>query len=272
MDFVTLGVLVQKELRDALRNRWLWLFAGAFGALALALGSLGLTETAGSLGFSRTVAGLINLTLLLIPLIGLLLGAQAIAGERERRTLSYLLAQPIGRGELLLGKYLGLGLGLAAALALGFGATGLVLAPTGVSAALYATLAGLSILLGLAMLSLGLFLSVLAPRSAAAVGAALLAWFLLVLVADLGLMGTSLALGLRADTLLLVALANPLQVFKLAAVHAMRPSLEVLGPAGVYGVNTFGAFFGPLLVALLATWAVLPVLGAGLLFARRSEP
>lgn len=272
MSPLTLAILAQKELRDALRNRWLWLFALAFAVMALALGALALTETGGALGFSRTAAGLINLVLLLIPLLGLTLGTQSLAGERERRTLPYLLAQPLARSELLLGKYLGLGLALLAAIALGFGVAGLVLAPGGVDAALYAALAGLALLLGLAMLSLGLLVSVLARRTAVALGAALFLWFGLLLLADLGLMGSALVLRLRADAVFLLALLNPLQVFKLAAVLAIRPSLDVLGPAGMYGVLAFGEALAPLLVGLLLAWVLLPLLAAGLLFARRGEP
>jgi Cu-processing system permease protein len=264
--------ILQKELRDALRNRWLWLFAGAFGALGLALGALGLTQTGGVLSFSRTVAGLINLTLLLVPLVGLILGAQSLAGERERRTLPYLLTQPIGRPELLLGKYLGLALAIAAALAAGFGVAGLLFAPDGTDPGAYATLAGLSLLLGLASLSVGLLVSVLTRRTSVALGVALFIWFGLVLLGDLGLMGATIALQLPADELFLLALANPLQVFKLAAVLTIRPSLEVLGPAGLYGATTFGPWLGLLLTGLLVAWTALPLLAAGALFTRQGEP
>jgi Cu-processing system permease protein len=272
VDALTVLALLQKELRDALRSRWLWLFAGAFGLLALALGALALRETAGVLGFGRTVAGLVNLVLLLVPLMGLTLGAQSIAGERERRTLAYLLAQPIGRGELLLGKYLGLAVALAAALGLGFGAGALLLAWAGLEPGVYGALAGLALLLGLATLSLGLLVSALAVRTSVAMGAVLVLWLVLVLLADLGLMGTAAALRLRADALFLLALANPLQLFKIAAVLAIRPALEVLGPAGLYGAERFGAWLWPLLVGLLAAWAAAPLAAAGLLFARKGEP
>jgi hypothetical protein len=104
-----------------------------------------------------------------------------------------------------------------------------------------------------------------------ALGAALFVWFALVLLADLGLMGTAVALRLRADGVFLLALANPLQVYKLAAVLLIRPSLEVLGPAGLYGVQHFGMWLGPLLLGLLTAWTVVPLVGAGLLFARRGE-
>lgn len=265
-------ILLQKELRDSLRNRWLWLFAAALGSLALALGQLALTETGGIVSFSRTLAGLINLILLLVPLLGLILGAQSLAGERERGTLSYLLAQPLSRSELLLGKYLGLALALGVALALGFGAAGLALASTRMDAGVYIALAGLAVLLGLAGLSLGLLLAVVARRPAVAFGLAVFVWFGLVLLADLGLMGTALALRLRGDAIFLLALTNPLQVFKLVAVLLIRPSLDVLGPAGLYGVTSFGAWLGPLLVGLLVAWTVVPLVMAVVVFVRREEP
>jgi Cu-processing system permease protein len=268
----TVLVLLQKELRDGLRNRWLWLFALAFGALAFALGSLALADAGGTLGFSRTMTGLVNLTLLLVPLLGLALGAQSLSGERERRTLPYLLAQPLSRGELLLGKYLGLALALGAALGLGFGVAGLTLASSRPDPGVYLALAGLALLLGMLSISLGLLVSVAARRTAVALGVALFVWFGLVLLADLGLMGTAAALRLRADAVFLLALANPLQVFKLAALMIIRPELDVLGPAGLYGVYQFGPWLAPLLVGMLAAWAILPLALAGALFARRGEP
>lgn len=271
MDALNVIIILQKELRDALRNRWLWLFAVAFGALALALGVLALGETGGVVGFSRTLAGLINLTLLLVPLFGLMLGAQGLVGERERRTLPYLLAQPVGRCELLLGKYLGLALALELALALGFGAAGLALSPSGMDTGIYLSIAALALMLGLATLSLGLLVSVLARRTSIALGVALFLWFCFALFADLGLMGTAFVLRLRAEVLFFLALANPLQVFKLAAVQAIRPGLDVLGPAGLYGAARFGAWLGPLLVGLLAAWVAVPLLAAGVLFARKEE-
>ncbi len=45
------------------------------------------------------------------------------------------LTQPVGRYEVMLGKYLGLALSLLAALALGFGVSGVVMALSGSGAA-----------------------------------------------------------------------------------------------------------------------------------------
>src|SRR5690349_19990498 len=107
-----------KELRDSLRNKWFLSFSVLFAVLTCALGYLSMAGTArdGVAAFRRTAASLINVVLLIVPLMGLTIGAGALAGERDRGTLEYLLAHPITRGELLAGKFLGCALALLASL------------------------------------------------------------------------------------------------------------------------------------------------------------
>ena len=45
--------------------------------------------------------------LLMVPLIGLTVGAQSLVGDRQDRSLEYLLAQPVSTLEIYAGKYLG---------------------------------------------------------------------------------------------------------------------------------------------------------------------
>ena len=270
----TILLLARKEVRDALRNRWFLLYALAFAALALAFSRLSVSTTAGTAGFAgfgRTAASLVNLVLLVVPLMGLSLGAASLAGERERGTMATLLVQPIGRGEVLLGKYLGLALALAAALALGFGVAGLVVAVQGaaVDAAVYGRLVGFALLLTLATLSIGMLISAFAGRVGAATGSALVVWLVLVFLGDLGLMGTALTLRLDVGTLLGLVMINPLESFKIAAIAAITGSLDTLGPAGAYAARTWGDRLVPLLAAVLAAWILTPLVAASLVFDRR---
>ena len=273
MDFENVLILIQKELRDALRNRWFLLYAVAFAALSLALAwfSASGAGSYGVAGFGRTTAGLINLILLIVPLMGLTLGALALAGEREKGTLIYLLAQPVSGGELLLGKFIGLALALTAALVIGFGLTGVLMAFAGGGGdfVIYLTLLALSVLLGIASLSLGFLISAAVRRAATAVGLALFLWLALVYFGDLGLMGTAVVLQLDIQQLLALALVNPLQVFKIAAVLDLRDNLEVLGPAGIYAFRTYGVALWPLLVGLLLAWVVAPFALAARVFKKR---
>jgi Cu-processing system permease protein len=273
IDFGNVLTLTQKEVRDARSNRWFLLFAVAFAGLALALAWLALSGvgTYGLAGFGRTGASLINLVLLIIPLMGLTLGALSLSGEREQGTLLYLLTQPLSQAEVLLGKFLGLAVAILAALVLGFGLSGLLIAWQGgaTQAAGFLSLVLLAFALALASLSLGFLISSAMSKSATAVGLALFIWLVLVFFGDLGLMGTAIVLRLGVGELFTMALLNPLQLFKMAAILAIRGNLEVLGPAGIYALRTYGSQLMPLLLTILLGWTILPLGATYLIFRKR---
>ncbi len=273
LDLAAIWTLVQKELYDARRNRWYLLFAVAFAGLSLALAWLSLTGSGsfGLAGFGRTAASMINLVLLIIPLMGLTIGALSLAGERERGSLVYLLSQPVNQLEILLGKYLGAGIALLAALIFGFGLSGLVIGwqQGAADVVVYLSLILFAFLLALASLSLGFLISASAKKTASAIGVAIFVWLLLVFFGDLGLMGSAIVLRLQVAELFTLAVFNPLQVFKLAAIWNLRSSLEVLGPAGAYASHTFGEALLPVLVAILGLWIALPLAGAFAVFRLR---
>lgn len=273
LDIANILTLTQKELRDARRNRWFLLYTVAFAGLSLALSWFGLSglNSYGLAGFGRTGASLINLVLLIVPLMGLTLGALSLAGEREQGTLLYVMAQPVTQFEVLMGKFLGLALALLVALVLGFGLSGLLIAWHGgaTQAGAYLGLVGLAFVLSLISLSLGFLISAAVRSSATAVGIALFCWLLLVFFGDLGIMGTSLVLSIDIGQLFALALLNPLQVFKMAAIFTIRGSLEVLGPAGVYAARSYGTQLVPLLLTILSAWVILPLTVTYLVFRQR---
>lgn len=267
--------LAQKELRDALHNRWFLLYTLAFIGLALALSYMSLAGAgiAGFAGFGRTAASLINLVLLIIPLMALTIGAQSLAHEQEQGTLAYLLAQPVTRVELFIGKYLGLALSLLASLGLGFGIAGavLALAQGAGSPAAYISLVGRTFLLSLTMLSAGFLISAFTKRAGVAIGVGLFLWLAFVFLGDLGLMGTAITLRLPVEQLLWLSLLNPLQVFKMAAILDINATLDLLGPAGIYAMQEYGAQLQSLFLALTVAWIVAPALAAYARFHLRGD-
>jgi Cu-processing system permease protein len=276
MQLSIIWVLAQKELRDALRNRWFLLYTLAFIALSLAFSYLALAGAGmvGFAGFGRTAASLINLVLLIIPLMALTIGAQNLAGEQEKNTLAYLLAQPINRIEIFLGKYLGLTLSLLASLTLGFGISGLVMTLNGSGAAdpgAYVKLVALAFLLSLTMLSVGFLISALTNKAGVAVGIGLFLWLAFVFFGDLGMMGTVIALRVPIDNLFWFSLSNPLQVFKMAAILDIRATLDILGPAGIYAVQEYGDRLFGIFLGVLGLWIVVPAVVAYVRFYAKSD-
>ncbi len=274
MEARLIWTIAQRELREALRNKWLLFYALGFAALAFALSSASLAASGygGLGGFGRTAASLINALLLFVPLLGLSLGAASLAGDRERGTLLYLLSQPVSRGEVFAGKALGAALGMTSALGAGFGLAGLALATLGDGqGGAFLGLAGYTLLLALVTLGLGFLISAFTRKSATALGAALIVWLGLVFFSDLGLVGATLALRPTPAALLAMLLANPLQVFKLGAIFSLRATLDTLGAAGQYAVYRFGETLPVLLGGLLAAWAAAAFALAFAVFTRRGD-
>ena len=226
----------------------------------------------GFAGFGRTTASLVNLVLLVVPLMALTVGAQSLASEQERGTMAYLLAQPVTRLEVFIGKYLGLALALLAALTLGFGISGLVMAINGAADPwAYLQLVGLAFLLALTMLSLGFVISAFTRKAGVAIGIALFVWLVFVFVGDLGMMGTAVVLRLSVSELFWLASVNPLQVFKMASVLIINATLDVLGPAGFYALQTYGNTVMALFLGILTAWVLVPLTLAYARFHKRGD-
>jgi hypothetical protein len=75
-------------------------------------------------------------------------------------------------------------------------------------------------------------------------------WLLLVYVSDLGTVGLTVARQLSAGQVFALALLNPLQQARVLGTLALSARLDVLGPAGIYGLDHLGAT--GLAVALVA--------------------
>jgi Cu-processing system permease protein len=191
--------IARRELMEAVRSRWLVLAGGLFGLLALALSVMGMRSVgvAGFGGFSRTAIGLLNLVLYLVPLMALLLAINSMAAEREEGPLEVLLAQPITRRTVVFGKFAGLAAAIGAALCGGFGVAGLAIGMLGgaADAGGYALLVLRAIGLGLAFLSLGLWIASAASSRLRALTWGLLLWFTTVLLYDLLIVGLTAVLG-----------------------------------------------------------------------------
>jgi Cu-processing system permease protein len=272
----TVGILAGRELRDGLRNRRIVATTILLAGLALTLTLLGSAPT-GTVRVSTlaiTVVSLSSLTIFLVPLIALLLAHDAIAGEFDRGTMLLLLSYPVRRWQIIAGKLIGHVAILALATVVGYGVAGLAAglaagnaAPEAVAA--FGTMIASSILLGAAFIALGYLASVLARDQRTAAGVALGLWLLFVLLYDMALLGILAADGgqhITAGTLDLLLLANPADIYRLLNLTGFSNTAMLAGMAGLAGQLTFGK---TLLTAALLAWVGVPLVVAGLVFARR---
>ena len=239
MEFTPIFTVAAKEFRDRMRNRWVLAIALVFTVFSLVIAYFGSAQQ-GQVGFRSievTIASLVSLVIYLIPLISLLLGFDAIVGERERGSLGLLLSLPITRLELLLGKYLGLALALTLSTVAGFGLVAVILWKHMDANALfhYGGFMFSSVLLGLAFLSIAILLSVVARERTRASGLAIATWFFFVLVFDLLLLGLLVTTGSQfsGDTFAWLLFLNPADVFRILNVFSLEDVRTLYGLASV---------------------------------------
>jgi len=94
--------------------------------------------------------------------------------------------------------------------------------------------------MALCFLGLGMLISSIARSTDMAQGAAFMTWLVLLLFLDLILLGVMIQGRIAPEIAVGIALANPLQVFRTAALALFDPQLIVLGPAAYVILDTFG--------------------------------
>jgi Cu-processing system permease protein len=240
MEIAQIATIASKEFWDRIRNRWVLAVALVFTAFALVIAYFGAAQQ-GAVGFQSidvTIASLVSLVIYLIPLIALILGFDAIVGERERGSLDLLLSMPITRLELLLGKYFGLAAALTFSTVAGFGLVAILLsAQLDINALIhYFGFMLSSVLLGCAFLSLAVMLSVFAPDRTRASGLAIAMWFFFVLVFDLLLLGALVVTGGQwgGEIFPYLLLANPADVFRILNIFTLADVRSMYGLTTVF--------------------------------------
>lgn len=266
-------VVARAEYRAALASRLVQGFGSTFAVMALAIAVAGLAASGQLMvqGFTRTAVSLLSLALYLLPLVGLVLGAHAF-GVQDGGT-ELLLAQPISRVSVLLGRVAGLAATLALVAAAGFGLAGIVVVLGAGTAGLagYLFVAAGSTVVGLAGLAIGVLLGVLARRRLTAVAMALVAWVVLAVVFDFAAIAVLQFIGDGEPGPLLLALlaANPIDGMRALGLVGLGADV-LLGSTGAALAKLLGPSGGAMLVlAGMVTWCVLPLALAGRIYRRR---
>jgi ABC-2 type transport system permease protein len=211
---------------------------------------------------------------ILVPLLAIALGFDAINGEFNRRTMSRILAQPIYRDALLMGKFLAgiftLALVLTAIwlLIIGMGILRLGLPPNGPEVARLLIFLVATIFYGGIWLAVALLFSVIFRQSATTALASIAAWlffflFWSILVRAVAQLVRPIRLGLANELLAqdkLASLLNrfsPITLYSESTLAMLRPEKRAFGIMEIVLQFTEGAVLGtplPLTQSLLLIW------------------
>ena len=194
--FTGVGIVFVKELADHLGSarilvlEWLVLLTG-IGAVYTAVSDLKTTTASDPFVFLRLftharspLPSFIAVLAFLVPLMAIGLGFDAINGEFNRRTMSRILAQPIYRDALLLGKFfaglatLAVALVMLWLLTVGFGLLTLGVPPSGAEVARGLGFLVVALFYGGLWLAVALLCSVVFRSAATSVLVALGLWLL----------------------------------------------------------------------------------------------
>jgi len=253
------------DISESLRSRWFMVYTLVFGGVVVALFVSGLTESRvmGFSGLSRMLVTYLQITMAILPIFVLITTVRSVAGDREAGIFEYMLSLPVSLASWFWGKLIGrflvvfLPVVLAMLGAVAWGAVKGVEIPW--SQVIYYT----AFLLALAwcFLGIGMLLSTLARSSDVATGAAFITWLGLLLFLDLILLGVLIKQGIPSETVIALALINPLQVFRTAAMLLFDPQLVLLGPSAYVILDHFGesgfiawAMLYPAVLGTLCAW------------------
>lgn len=158
-------IVAKKDFRDAIRSRTILLLTLLFAVFTVGgvIAGSQIPRLIGTRGDQSLdiVFGLLSPTSLFIPIISLLVGYKAVAGERETGSLKCLLALPHTRRDVVLGKVIGRTGVVTVSILIGFsfGAVALALFSDSLPLVTYFMFTILSILLGLLFVCLSIAIS-----------------------------------------------------------------------------------------------------------------
>jgi len=222
------------EIKDAFRGRWFYIyFVIFFGLMAGFLWS-GITasQVLGFTGLTRVLIGYIEITIVILPLFILISASRSVVMERELFILEYLVSFPVSITQYYWGKFIGRFIVIVIPIytALLFSVIWGLFKHFTVPWHIYAIYSGLVAALSLCFLGISYFISSLAQRQDTAIFTAFFVWFFFVALLDVGILGLFLKFGISINLVLAIALANPLELFRIAAFSLFDAKLAVIGP------------------------------------------
>lgn len=271
--------LIQKEVRDGYRNKWIAVMTFLMAGFALVLALLG-SAPVGTTAISPlavTVVSLSSLGIFFIPLIALLLSYDSIVGEDERGTLILLLAYPVTRTEIALGKFLGQLLILSFAIVVGYGVALVVVAAKGeapldqIPWTIFLKLVVSSVMLGGVFLALGLLLSTITKDRGTSAAGAIGLWLVFVVLFDMALLGilsSGAASLIQDEAVKWIMLTSPSDAYRM---FNLATNADTALLSGMSGLREDQGVAGSVLLLLLGAWIVVPLSVACALFQRRTS-
>jgi Cu-processing system permease protein len=257
--------IARYQLRDMFRSRWVLVYGLFFLAVTDGLFRFGGTG-------ERVVLSLTNVVLGVVPLVAIVLGAMYLYSARE--AVELLLSQPVRRGDLYRGLYLGLLIPLCSALVLGIGLPflyhGAVFAESGFGA--LPLLLGVAVLLTMVFVALAFAVALSTEDRVKGLGLSLVLWmFFSVIYGGFTLLFVEAFSAYPMQRVVIVlSMLNPVDLGRILLLLNLDVS-AMMGFTGAVFERFFGSGTGQAVtLGALAAWAAIPFLFGHRAFARKN--
>lgn len=232
------------DIKESIRAKWFFVYSVIFGGLIALFFITGVTESVvmGFSGLSRLLLIYIQVCIVILPIFILITTVRSIAGDRESHILEYMLSFPISLKSYYWGKMLGrflvvfLPVFIAMIVAVIWGVVKSLVIPWEIFLFYSVMLFGLTWV----FLGIGFFISTYVKSQDIALGISFFVWIFLLAFLDIVLISLMIKSGFDESVIMGVALANPLEVFRIGAIALFDPELTVMGPSAYFVLDSFG--------------------------------
>ena len=226
------------DLKESIRAKWFLVYSLVFGGLIALFFIAGVTESQvmGFSGLSRLLLMYIQITIVILPIFILITTVRSISGDRDNHILEYMLSFPISLRQYYWGKIIGrfitvyLPVIFAMILAVIYGA----IKGASIPWSIFFLYTGLLFSLSSAFLGIAFFISSFVKSSEVALGIAFFIWIFLLAFIDIALISLMMQQRFNEELIIFLAMINPMELFRVAAISLFDPELTVMGPVAFY--------------------------------------
>lgn len=242
-----LYLIAYLDLKESFRSKWFLIYSLVFGGMIALFFIAGITESQvmGFSGLSRVLLMYIQVTIVILPIFILITTVRSISGDRDNNILEYMLSFAISLKQYYWGKVIGrfitvyIPVFFAMIVALIFG----VFKGASIPWSIFFLYTALLFSLSCAFLGIAFFISSIVKSSEIALGIAFFIWIFLLAFIDIALISLMMQGRFPASLIISIALLNPMEIFRVAAISLFDPELTVMGPVAFYILDFLGRNF-----------------------------
>ncbi len=240
----TLWLVARLDIKESIRAKWFYVYSLVFGGLIALFFLTGVTQSVvmGFSGLSRLLLVYIQVTIVILPIFILITTVRSIAGDRESHVLEYMLSFPISLKSYYWGKIVGrfVTVFFPVFVAMIIGVIWGIVKGAAVPWEMLILYSALLFALTWVFLGIAFFISTLVKSQDIALGTAFFVWIILLAFIDIILIGVMMQSNVDEQIIIFLALANPLETFRIGAISLFDPELTVIGPTAYYILDAFG--------------------------------